>query len=200
MAIINCPECGKAISDKAISCPTCGLPFGNRTNIDESKQKQKKNQSVFNKPIGAGGGCLILIILIALAGLCNPNGYDNPPEQIKKKTTEKKIKPLQIAGKVTAEKICEDFNQNQIAAIEKYKGNAFEISGIISNISKSAFGNMYVFLSPGNCPTWTGVSCRFPEKYRKKLARLKKGQKITAQCTYDGVSSLIVFEDCEFVY
>ena len=26
MALINCPECGKQISDKAEACPYCGLP------------------------------------------------------------------------------------------------------------------------------------------------------------------------------
>lgn len=26
MALINCPECGKEISDKAASCPNCGCP------------------------------------------------------------------------------------------------------------------------------------------------------------------------------
>lgn len=26
MALIACPECGKQISDKAVSCPSCGLP------------------------------------------------------------------------------------------------------------------------------------------------------------------------------
>lgn len=33
MAIINCPECGKEISDKAASCPNCGyvLNGGNKT-------------------------------------------------------------------------------------------------------------------------------------------------------------------------
>ena len=27
MALINCPECGKQISDKAVSCPNCGNPM-----------------------------------------------------------------------------------------------------------------------------------------------------------------------------
>jgi len=27
MALINCPECGKEISDKALSCPNCGIPM-----------------------------------------------------------------------------------------------------------------------------------------------------------------------------
>lgn len=27
MALIKCPECGKEISDKAVSCPNCGNPI-----------------------------------------------------------------------------------------------------------------------------------------------------------------------------
>ena len=30
MALINCPECGKEISDKATVCPNCGTPFGEK--------------------------------------------------------------------------------------------------------------------------------------------------------------------------
>lgn len=30
MALINCPECGKEISDKATNCPNCGMPIGNK--------------------------------------------------------------------------------------------------------------------------------------------------------------------------
>jgi hypothetical protein len=29
MALIKCPECGKEISDKAASCPHCGIPNAN---------------------------------------------------------------------------------------------------------------------------------------------------------------------------
>lgn len=43
MALINCPECGKEVSDKASSCPNCGYPISikedyickvNGTNVD----------------------------------------------------------------------------------------------------------------------------------------------------------------------
>lgn len=27
MALINCPECNKEISDKAVACPSCGFPL-----------------------------------------------------------------------------------------------------------------------------------------------------------------------------
>jgi len=36
MALIQCPECGREISDKAASCPHCGYP------IQEKQEKQEK--------------------------------------------------------------------------------------------------------------------------------------------------------------
>lgn len=30
MALIKCPECGKELSDKATSCPNCGVPLNNQ--------------------------------------------------------------------------------------------------------------------------------------------------------------------------
>ena len=48
MALINCPQCGKQISDKAVKCPHCGLNFATqstteaRTTISEvAKDKEK---------------------------------------------------------------------------------------------------------------------------------------------------------------
>lgn len=32
MSLIKCPECGKEISDKAVTCPQCGYPIGNEAN------------------------------------------------------------------------------------------------------------------------------------------------------------------------
>jgi uncharacterized OB-fold protein len=38
MALINCEECGKEISDRATACPSCGAPTKLAT-IGESNQK-----------------------------------------------------------------------------------------------------------------------------------------------------------------
>ena len=42
MAIINCPECGKTVSDKAVTCPNCGCPI----------------ESTFNKNVKIKLSCL----------------------------------------------------------------------------------------------------------------------------------------------
>lgn len=38
MALINCPECGKEISDTAVSCPHCGYGI-NRTPVVTTRKK-----------------------------------------------------------------------------------------------------------------------------------------------------------------
>ena len=42
MALINCPECGKQISDKAASCPDCGYPLQKST-IGNNRQLNVNN-------------------------------------------------------------------------------------------------------------------------------------------------------------
>lgn len=41
MALINCPECGKQISDKAVACPYCGLPGSYFTSVDKGLDKNE---------------------------------------------------------------------------------------------------------------------------------------------------------------
>ena len=40
MALINCPECGKEVSDKADTCPNCGLAV--KKELKNQKEKEKK--------------------------------------------------------------------------------------------------------------------------------------------------------------
>jgi len=40
MALINCSECGKEISDKAISCPNCGNPINQTVEVANTKSEE----------------------------------------------------------------------------------------------------------------------------------------------------------------
>ena len=47
MALINCPECGKEISDKAVSCPNCGCPITELQNTESVKEDENiKNEKI----------------------------------------------------------------------------------------------------------------------------------------------------------
>lgn len=43
MALFNCPECGKQISDKAVSCPNCGAPVSVKKGVEPTPNKSSAN-------------------------------------------------------------------------------------------------------------------------------------------------------------
>lgn len=58
MALINCPECGKEVSDMAKSCPNCGNPIN-----DEPIKVENTNYEEENKD---GAGRALGIVLLVL--------------------------------------------------------------------------------------------------------------------------------------
>lgn len=59
MALINCPECGKEISDRAGKCPHCGCPIGEDTS-QKAKEKKPKNKKVI-----IAISCAIVVLIAA---------------------------------------------------------------------------------------------------------------------------------------
>ena len=47
MALINCPECGTQVSDKAEKCPKCAYPLKNKTS--DQKETVKVSEVQFTK-------------------------------------------------------------------------------------------------------------------------------------------------------
>lgn len=60
MALINCPECKKEISNKAESCPSCGFPINNKN----KKIVVKQSQGIFLRTMNFG--CFTVIIMFLL--------------------------------------------------------------------------------------------------------------------------------------
>jgi len=70
MALINCPECGKEISDKVKACPHCGFPLSQDTEQDQVSLPQqvevtgvKINNSKLKKSITTIGIFLVIAII-----------------------------------------------------------------------------------------------------------------------------------------
>ena len=51
MALINCPECGKQVSDKAYSCPECGFPIKDYMESKSEENKEKSNEYIAEENI-----------------------------------------------------------------------------------------------------------------------------------------------------
>lgn len=86
MALINCPECSKRISDQSVTCPSCGFPTAraippplpqtnhdNNNSLVDSRQKQKNS--------GGSGTTIFLFIIIIAIGYLLVNNYDNYTEK-----------------------------------------------------------------------------------------------------------------------
>ena len=74
MALINCHECGKEISDRAVACPHCGCPIeADNKNIEYKKTNllEKEHNSSIEKKNGyvSTGRLIVGIIFIVLSGM-----------------------------------------------------------------------------------------------------------------------------------
>ena len=74
MALIQCPECNKEISDKVKACPFCGFPFDSKSKDKNDAQQITNNVSnkknALNKSIiylGLGVGLIVLTVISFIA-------------------------------------------------------------------------------------------------------------------------------------
>ena len=85
MALINCPECSKSISDQSTSCPSCGFPtpseqMDNNNSLANRRQRQKDS--------GCSGATIFLIIIIVLIGFWLVSAYDGYTEKARQYSEE----------------------------------------------------------------------------------------------------------------
>lgn len=119
-------------------------------------------------------GILIAFIVLAVVagddnGKTVTDTSSQTPQPEQKKTIEE-----EKAISVSAIQFYKAYEENEVAADNKYKGKKIEITGKVESINKDIADDVYVVLSGGE---FMGVSCHLQEA--GKAAELKKGQKIT---------------------
>lgn len=87
------------------------------------------------------------------------------------------------AAAITAEKITQDYKDNEMAADVKYKDNIIIIDGVVGSITQTSNGKLKVTLSVDLFETPTLI---FLDTQKDKLMNIKRGDKITARCAGDG--------------
>ena len=100
-------------------------------------------------------------------------------------------------NKVSASKLWNAFDENEIAAEDAYKGKLVAVSGVVSNISTSVTGNPEITMNVDPYGMKT-ISFEFSREDRPKLARLKKGKKITiaGRCQGFVMGMSVCFTSC----
>lgn len=98
---------------------------------------------------------------------------------------------------ITPEKLYSDYEVNEVAADEKYKGRTVALTGIINDIGKDVLDKPYISFEIDYLKS---VTCYFSDDDVKQIAPLEKGQTIiiTGNCRGLNLTN-VVMVDCKIV-
>ncbi len=142
--------------------------------------------------------CIGVFVLSMVACSKTENSTDNQAQN--------STAPAQVAEKpkaenlvsVTSVELSKDYEENTVAADQKYKGKKFKVTGSITSIDTDFTGAPYLTLTGFN--EFSNPQFKFDEDSKGKIASLKKGNKVTLICEGDGdVIKTAMSKDCSFV-
>lgn len=109
MALINCPECGKEISDKVKACPHCGYPFDEKSeNIPQQVEvtSVKLTNKKVNKKVLISAMLVIVIGVICTIVVQMSNAAKMKEERSTYIDNLNTVKMLMLSGASEAETLC----------------------------------------------------------------------------------------------
>lgn len=201
MTLIRCYECSKEISDSAPSCPHCGAPKKNDAPLSTSlkihpighgdDRLEKGFLGVLLKLVG-----FIVIAFLLFSWLDGDESSPKPSESVTVSPPASKGRPLpDELNRFTAQQLSDAYEANTVAADQRFKNKWLIIEGVVSETSTDMFGDAYVSLSVENQFDMPRV--KFIKSEENKLAKLQKGQKISAACIGDGdILKTPMLKDC----
>lgn len=151
--LVKCAACGNDLAETAKMCPRCGAPH----------KRGSAFQGFLNVLII---GLVFVLVLVAVAA-----SEDQKKQAVK---TESAIE-------VTAVQLQKDYDANEVAADQTYRGRILRVSGKVSSINKNIADDPYVVLRTKD---FAGVHAHFQSA--GPLADLKKGEAISVRCRGDG--------------
>ena len=105
-------------------------------------------------------------------------------EEIEKETKRKKKEREETARagdvEVTAKQLWKDYQDNEVAADEKYKGNGLKVTGRVASIDKGIADGIIVRIATGN--DYQSIMANMRDSEKERAAKLKKGDAITLLC------------------
>lgn len=117
MSLIKCTECGKEISDLAISCPNCGAPVTqeitgstNTPHVETSSQAQEKRPKKKGSCLKTILIVLGVIILIGVIGNLIGGGKNSEEEPAENQTTSSDADEVQPESEVKDEESSSDLD------------------------------------------------------------------------------------------
>jgi hypothetical protein len=89
----------------------------------------------------------------------------------------------------------EQYEKNEVAADQTYKGRLVMLHGIVKDIGKDIAGTPYVILGE-NRDNPLGVQAMFAPSDADTVAALSKGQRISVECLVGGKMMNVIVRGC----
>ncbi len=139
------------------------------------------------------GGCAVLCVLACagLGGVVALLGGDGAS-----KNAARSARESEPALDVSVSQLVAEYDANEVAADEKYKGRTVRIKGSVDDIKKDILDELYITLSSGH--VLRSVQCYFDKAQTGTLAGLKKGARVTVVGRVDGLMMNVLVKDCRF--
>lgn len=176
--LASCKHCGKDVAKGAKECPSCG---------GKLKMGWGKKALIFF------GVWIVLAVVVSATkdGEGKKSGSSVATVTQANAATPEEKKPVIT---VSASQMAKDYESNEIAADEKYKGKMVQITGVVDGVEKDLMDNPFLSLDSG----WSGyyLHCYFEDT--KPLVKLKKGQKVTVVGEVKQLSLVFIeLKECE---
>lgn len=150
----------------------------------------------------AVAGILGLLVLFLVIGVIASISYDETdPIQAKPSGTSTPIASPTPEISLTAATLISAYEDNEIAADQRYKDKIVVVTGVIEDFGEDLFDDEYIAITydPVNMDDWSaiGINCRFIDRGFDNVTRLSKGDAITVRGRNKGDPGFtIVLEEC----
>lgn len=215
MALIDCTECGHRVSDKAASCPGCGM----RLNVDSAgagaaaaagsvPQPQPRTRSVGillflgiavvpvvfvwfllrkgHSTLARVLGFAWLGLTLALALVDTPDSVNSGSDGVRQEAQTQRSATREVEVlEVSAAQLASAYDRNTVAADQKYKGKRLKVTGVVDSINTDLFGNPYITMR-GGVNQFMEPQFKLSRQYSDYAARLAPGMRVTLICTGRG--------------
>lgn len=148
---------------------------------------QTKTVKTILKPVSPRHGLSLVTLSVLTALAVGSADSEQQTEQVKSSDPKSSI---------TAPKLYAEYEANEVAADNHYKGKVVIVNGIVEDIGKDLLDNAYITLVSGNI--MFGVQCFFAESEEQYFGSLSKGQQVSVKGRVGGKLGNVLLNDCSF--
>lgn len=177
-----CRNCGHQVDEMQSACPNCGAL---QNEVVKVVEKEKK-------PITKRWWFWVIIIFVAFSVLGGGPASDGENND---SAVGGDSNPSEEVIEISARDLFAAYEENEVAADQKYKGKKLKVTGTIKDFGTNILDDSYITLETEEY--FLSIQCYFKESELDKVTNLSKGQTITLIGVCDGMSMNVVIENCE---